>query len=359
MAAAVTIARYITTLLAARLLVSLLAITALLQLFDLFNNARGLLSRGGTTADLVTYAWLRLPMTIEQAIPIAMLVGSLATLLSLSRANEITALRGAGVTVYRILLACAPTAVVAATMHFILIESITPGAERRFVDWWNGFEAGRDPANDERAIWARGGDSILRVHAIADAGERLNGLQIVELSEQGLVTRWINADFAQRTSEGWVLRDVRTTTVDYGLVNIAREDIQRWPSDLDPASVVEMASPTESLSIAQLRSILGGTSAGEHSPSYYLTRLHRTYAFPLASVLMVLLAAPAAYMIRRRGDAGRGLALGFGLGMAYLLADGLLSALGGAGALPPVLAAWAAPALFALVGTSVLLHYEE
>lgn len=354
-----TIAVYITRLLTLRIVASLLAVAALLQLFDLLNNARQLLSRGGAISDLFTYATLRLPTTLEQAVPIAVLVGALATMFALTRSNEIVALRSAGMTIYRIFLICAPTTVAAAAVHFILIDVVTPVSERHFVDWRTRFESAGEGSDEGKAIWLRSADAIMRISNIADGGRTLHGIKIVRLSDAGKITSWIDAELAQLTADGWMLSGARTTSIESGSIALQEQGYRRWPSTLDPASIVELTSPAESRSVTQLRQILQGVWAGDSSPSYYLTRLYRTYAFPLASILMLLLALPATYMSRRRGDAGRGLGLGFGLGMGYLITEGLLAALGSAGALPPLLAVWSAPALFALIGASVVLNHEE
>lgn len=355
-----TIALYITRLLIWRVAASLLAVAALLQLFDLLNNARQLLSRGGTISDLATYAVLRLPATLEQALPIAMLIGALATLLALARSNEIVVLRSSGMTIYRIFLICLPTAIATATIHFVLVDTITPVSERRFSSWWASFDSAAATSADRAAFWLRSPDAIMRIEGFSDGGRALIGIKVVQLSDKGLVTGWTDADTAHLTSEGWIFRSSRTMTVlEHGAVAIQEEERRRWPSALDPASIVEVTTPAESRSTAQLRQILQGAWAGGSGTNYYLTRLYRSYALPLASLLMLLLALPAAYMSRRRGDAGRYLGLGFGLGMGYLIIDGLLAALGSAGALPPVVAAWSAPTLLALIGMSVVLHHEE
>jgi lipopolysaccharide export system permease protein len=360
LAFAVTVARYISGLLAMRLALALLALSALLELFDLFNNARELLSRGGTLPDLVTYAALRLPITVENALPIAMLVGALATFLSLARSNEMTALRTAGLTVYRIVLIAAPTAIVAGLVHFVLIDIVTPWSERRFVDWWSSFEAQQSATGAaDNAVWLRSGDSVVRVGGIAESSQTLSKVKIVRLSDSGTVVGWIDAESAKQTPAGWTLQGVRTTRLDGSRIAVTAEADRPWSGALDPASIVELTSPTRNVSTTRMREILRGTRAGENSPSYYQTRLYHSYAFPFASLLMLLLAAPAAYSIRRHGGAGRGLALGFGLGMAYLVTDGLLSAFGEARVLPPLIAAGAAPVLFALIGGSVLVHYEQ
>lgn len=351
--------RYIGRMLVIRLLISLLALSALLQVLDLFDNARDLLSRGGGTQDILTYTGLRFPTIIEQALPIAFLVWTLATLMSLARSNEMLALRSAGYTTYRILAVCLPIAIVSGIIHFILIDQVTPWSERRFLDWWSAFDA-ENPSQDNQAdIWLRSLNSVVLVRGLSEAGQALNHVTIVQLSDNGLATGWIDAESAKRLPEGWVLYDTRTTKIENGRVAVESSDRLPWPGVLDPSSIVDLASPTDSVSTARLRRILQGTWAGENSPSYYLTRLYHSYASPLASLLMLLLAAPAAYIIRRRGGTGRELGLGFALGMGYLVADGLFSAFGEAGVLPPLIAAWTAPILFALIGGSILLHYEE
>jgi lipopolysaccharide export system permease protein len=353
-----TVARYIGRLLAIRLLFALLTLAALLQLFDLFNNARELLSRGGNPSDLATYAALRFPSAVEHALPIAMLVGALATFVTLTRSSEMIALRTAGITVYRVLSVGIPVAALSGVLHYTLLDLVTPWSESRFHEWWDSFDA-QQPSTEDEAVWLRSGDMIVRVRGVADAGHGLREIRIVWLSDSGTVVSWLDADTARRTPAGWMLQGVQYTRFDHGRAVVTLEDDRAWPGTLDPGSIVQLSSSHRSISTARMREILQGTWAGENSPSYYQTRLHHNFAFPLASLVMLLLAAPAAYTLHRRGGTGRGLALGFGLGMTYLLTDGLLSAFGEARVLPPVVAAWTAPVLFGLIGGSVLVHYEE
>jgi lipopolysaccharide export system permease protein len=354
-----TIALYIMRLLATRCLLSLIALSFLLELFDLFNNARELLSRGGQLPSLATYAVLRFPAIVENALPIAMLVGALITLLFLARSNEMTALRSAGITTYRILAIGLPVALIAGALHFLLIDRIAPWSERHFLSWWSRFEPTPADQTEATAVWLRNADTVLRVGGFGTDGDSLRDIKIVQLAESGTVTGWIDAEEARRGAAGWKLLGVRRHTIEHGRISITEDGDQLWPGPLDPASIVDLSQPRQNISTAHIRRILQGTVAGGNSPNYYRTQLHHSYALALASPLMLLLAAPAAFSQRRSGGAGRGLAIGFGLGMGYLLIDGILSAFGEANVLPPMLAAWAAPLLFALIGGSVLLQYEE
>ena len=73
---------------------------------------------------------------------------------------------------------------------------------------------------------------------------------------------------------------------------------------------------------------------------------------------MLLLASPLA-MVNGRNVRGVGPVLyGVGGGMAYLVADGLLTASGQTGVLPATAAAWTAPLIFAIAAFTVLLYVE-
>ena len=87
--------------------------------------------------------------------------------------------------------------------------------------------------------------------------------------------------------------------------------------------------------------------------------LHAAAARPVAPLVMLLLALPAVLVVPRGGGSPATAALGFGLGVLYLFAGGLLGALGEAGLLPPALAAWAAPVGFATAGAVRLVRSEE
>ena len=73
---------------------------------------------------------------------------------------------------------------------------------------------------------------------------------------------------------------------------------------------------------------------------------------------MLLLALPAACGLPRRSTGGAALLLALILGLAYLLCDGLMAALGTSGHVPAPLAAFAAPVLFSAIGLLQLRFFE-
>jgi len=83
--------------------------------------------------------------------------------------------------------------------------------------------------------------------------------------------------------------------------------------------------------------------------------LHLKLALPAASLVMMLLAVPLASAGTRLTSFASSLGLGFGVGFSYFVLVAFARALGQSGALPAVVAAWAANLLFALVGGFYLL----
>jgi lipopolysaccharide export system permease protein len=104
------------------------------------------------------------------------------------------------------------------------------------------------------------------------------------------------------------------------------------------------------------RALTGGGS--ERPQSFYLTHLQRAFAHPAGALAMLLLAAPVALANFRSGQGGTFVVGALGAGLVFIVADGLLTAMGESGAVSPVLAAWTAPLVFAALGATALLKLE-
>ena len=83
------------------------------------------------------------------------------------------------------------------------------------------------------------------------------------------------------------------------------------------------------------------------------TDLHKKMAFPLVSLIMVILGIPFSFSMGRKG-ALYGIAAGVLIGIFYWGTFGVFGTLGANGLLSPLLAAWAPNILFAAVGTLLL-----
>jgi lipopolysaccharide export LptBFGC system permease protein LptF len=82
--------------------------------------------------------------------------------------------------------------------------------------------------------------------------------------------------------------------------------------------------------------------------------LHRKVSFPFVTLIMTLIAVPFAVTTGKRG-ALYGIAVGIVLAVVYWIASSAFSAIGTAGMVPPMLAAWAPNLIFGAGAAYMLL----
>ena len=358
-----TLLGYVSRIFLARFLLCLAGFAALLQLLDLLDNATEALSRGGLAA-LARYALLRIPSTINQLVPVSVLLGALAALLALAHSNEIVAMRSSGLSLYRVVRLLVPATLVVAILHFAIGDQLAPRTERHFQDWWSAPQArGGAGARDSTAaapLWLRDARTLLSVDHVTEHGRAIEGLRIFERDEAGNLSGRIAAARAEYRNGGWMLLDAhRIAIVDKSVGPEIATPQLAWQTSLRPRDFVELAAPTETLSTRALLDIVAGRRPAIAGEAFYETRLQRKFALPLASVVMLLVAAPAAAGVRRHGNVSRGLGWGLAAGFVFLIIDGLAVAAGQAGLFPAALAAWSPTLIFGCIGGTALIWLED
>ena len=78
-------------------------------------------------------------------------------------------------------------------------------------------------------------------------------------------------------------------------------------------------------------------------------QFHKKFAIPLFAVIMALISIPFSFIAANRG-ATAGIAVSFGIAIAYWAVSQLFEQVGNVNELPAVIAAWAPDAVFSLFG---------
>lgn len=350
------LALYVGRMFLGRVLGAVLVFAALLQVLDLLDAATDIMDRGRGLGGIAYYAMLRLPITLEQTFPLGVLIGALLTFASLARHNEVVIMRVAGYPIFRLASALLLPTLAVAGLHLTISDRVVPGFERRLAVWWE--EAPSTDEDKAKPVWLRVGGDLLSVDRILQAGTRLEGVRIYSRDEKDQLHQRTYAPAAVLEGGRWRLIGASESVIQDGRIVVGPAADRGWNVHLAPSDLIERMMPFAHISAATARSALTGDSATARAPAYYETRLQRIFAEPLGSAVMLLLATPAASASRRAGQAGRRLLAGLSLGMLFLLVDGILAALGEAGRIDPVLAAWGAIGLFACIGITILLNLD-
>jgi lipopolysaccharide export system permease protein len=324
----------------------LLALTGLMQLLELLEVTPEVLDRKLGVAGLFHYALLRIPGVMLLALPLAGLLGSMSAFYAMARNREITALRTAGVGLSRLLLYLLPVPFLFALLQFGLSEKLVPAAEARLATWWESTSPLESKPADPQ--WVRTSNGIILFERSSGDGRTLLDVRIYATDQQGLLTLRTRARRAQWDGSLWQLDEVRDMHVEPGIAPVS-EPSRAWQSNLRPEDVNDLDASNPSLSRKVLADVIGGERVATRKRSFYQTVLMQSFTAPFAVFIMMLLAMPAA-IVSQRGGGGLRVLLALALGLGFVLVDGIFSAFGTSGRISPVVAAAAAPLLFAIMG---------
>jgi LPS export ABC transporter permease LptG len=204
--------------------------------------------------------------------------------------------------------------------------------------------------------WMKGrGERLYHYGNFNPRAKQLDGLSIFEVDPQAWrVTRQTYTPRARFRDGAWV--------ADAGWVQTfpetgapSRAPLAAGPlADLEPPHYFGTeVTDAATMSLPQLKRYVADLESSGADASRAQVEYHRKMAFPLVGLVMTLIAVPFAVTTGRRG-ALYGIGLGIALSIAYWFILTIFGALGAAGILPPVLAAWA-PNLFFAAGAGFLL----
>jgi lipopolysaccharide export system permease protein len=326
------------------------AIAVIAEFFDKFDD---FLKQGASAETIALLFAYRIPLVIAQVTPVAVLAGTLVGLGLLARNNEFVALRSCGVSLWQVTLPLAAVGIAIGVAIFFWGETVVPASAHRWTQIWNqevkkrktasGVFAGRD-------VWFHGRAGFYNINRVAPRRRTLYGLTIYQMRRDDFrPNRVIDVTTATWADNAWRFDGVRTLRIDDDGVRTENGLPPGFtlPETIDDFSVIAL-EPEETSYEMLKRQIRNLRSKGVDA-SESLVDLHLKNATPFAAVVMVLLAVPLATRGTRATSLPAAIGLGFGIGLSYFFVVGFARALGQAGTLPPVAAAWTANAIFTLV----------
>jgi lipopolysaccharide export system permease protein len=348
----VVLANYLRRRVGGQTLALLIVLTALMQVVELMDVATDILDRALGTTGILYYILLRTPSEVVLALPLSMLLGAMSTFYSMARSNEITAIRSAGVGLNRFVLYLLPIPALLAVLQFALSEHVVPRAETELKRWWDATATTPWESAPVRR-WVHTSTGPLSFDGTSPDGHRLRDVRIYLRGPDGLFYRRISARTAQWDGREWRLEQIDDVSVSGRRYSRSSEAGRIWNTNLRPDDVQRLDVPQPHLSSVMLADVIAGRRVGAQPLSYYQTVLYRSFTAPLGAFVMLLLAVPPARAMSRGGGGGD-LLLALGLGLGFLLCDGLMSALGTSGRVPAAAAVAAAPVMFTAVGFFIL-----
>ncbi|OZC02811.1 LptF/LptG family permease [Rubricoccus marinus] len=342
---------------ASGLLLVLLIVTFVV--LDYVEYVDDFLDRGATQKDVFSTYYLHyIPEIVRLVSPLAVFLGAIYTTARLAQSMQLAALRSAGVSVWRYArpFVLAGFAITAALFAFN--GWVVPRANAVVHDFQNRYyrEAPEERTGSE-IVRQLAPDAILAVgYFDREEGRaiRITALQL-DTASGGLPSGVLQRIDAPQMEWIDTLRTWRLTTVTTRTFDARGGETLRQATQLDtafsvlPRDLAQSDRDAERMTIPEARAYVESLGrAGVRERGRPIVSLQSKLSYPLANLILVLLAVPLASRRRRGGQAAQ-LVLGLGVAFLYLAMQKTMEPLGYVGDIPPVAAAWIPHAVFALV----------
>ena len=293
--------------------------------------------------------------------PLSVLIAVLVTFGLMQKANEVTAMKASGISIYR---AAVPVLLLAAVLPIALFLSDQywlPQANKRQDQLWNAIK-GKPPQTYLRPDrkWIFGQRSTIYYYEFFDPDrDQFASISVFEFDPSTFeFTRRIYASRArwsphldkwtfeggwQRDFQGPAIRQYRTF------------DVATFPelAEAPPYFKKEIKQSSE-MSYEELSRYIRDLQQSGFDVVRLRVQLQKKFAFPLITFVMAVLAIPFALSTGRRG-ALAGVATAIGIAVVYWVTSGLFEAMGNVAQLPAALAAWAPDVIFGFAGGYLIL----
>jgi lipopolysaccharide export system permease protein len=363
MLASRTLRRYV----ARRFLVGIVGAFAvcacLIFMIDMIELLR--LSRRAQDLSVAMLLWiglLRLPAFTELLLAFAVLVGSIAALLSLNRKSELTVMRSAGMSVWQFLR---PGLVVTFLLGIVAVALFNPlaasarfEAERLVADVF-GMEAGLLATKGDGS-WLRqdgpDGQSVVHARAVANQGLSLSGVVAYVFDRQGRFVERLDAERATLQDGYW---ELQKTVVSRPKREAEVFSTYSLSTRLTRERVSDALGSEIAVSFWQLPELIEESERAGLSASKYRMQHAILLSRPALLLAMVVLAATVSLRSFRSGGIQTMVLLGMVGGIGLFLLAEVSRQIGASGLIAPALAVWVPIAVSLLVSLTVLLHQED
>ena len=329
---------------------------------DFLQKADDFIRLKASLSQIIRYFLFNLPSIITPSIPIAALIATLLSLGALSRHNEILAMRAGGISLGRIVLPILAGGLLISALGFINNELIMPTyvAKANYIRKVEIEKKQQIVMFRRNKLWLRGPDnSIANIAFVSPDRNVMFGLNIFKLNKDFTVRERIQADSLLWENNAWRLQQsmVYVQTGDTVVARPANGEVYNIVES--PADLGMIVKSSEEMSFAELWDYVRRIKNSGYNAMREEMALYGKISFPIASLLMVMIATPLSLQRVRSGGAGSGIAIAVFISFAYW---GLLSigtALGRSGALPPLTASWLANIIFSLYACGMMFRMHR
>lgn len=316
-------------------------------------------TEGATAGLMAQLALFRTPAIAEQVMPFAVLFGSMAALLQLSRKLELVVARAAGISAWQFLQPGLLVALMIGLVSVMVYNPVSAILKQR-ASTIESKVFSRSVQTRGKAIWLRqkslDGQAVFRADGSLNDSATLLGVTVYAFDHSGAFAHRIEASEATLHEGFWELKGVRVLSATEEPQSHDRYVIA---SNLQPSQVRQSFIDPDSVPFWDLRATIERMERADVNATAYRLHYDILLARPLLFIAMVFVAASVSLRFFRFGGVAMMVLGGVAAGFMLYVATELMAELGASGIISSGVAAWFPAVVGSLLGTLALLYQED
>ena len=316
-------------------------------------------AEGATAGMMARLALFRTPAVAEQVMPFAVLFGSMAALLQLSRKLELVIARAAGVSAWQFLQPGLFVALAIGVLSVTVYNPISATLKQHAANLETKVFS-RTAQTGGKTIWIRqkslDGQAIFRANGSVNETTTITGVTVYMFDQSGAFSQRIEAREATLHEGYWELKDARVLSA---VEEPHSYDRYIVASSLEPSQVRQSFIDPDSVPFWKLKETIERMEQADINTTAYRLHYDVLLARPLLFIAMVFVAASVSLRFFRFGGVALMVLGGVAAGFMLYVATELMVELGAAGIISSVVAAWFPAVVGSLLGTLALLYQED
>lgn len=350
--------RYLIQEIVSSILLIMLALIAMFSFFDLIQELESLGKGEYGLGNVLTFVLLSAPGHVYQIVPVAVLVGTMYALGRLSRSSELIILRVSGISITSLAWSLVRIGLVFAVLTFIVGEFVTPYTEKT-AQRMRIKATDSVIAQDFRSgLWIKDGRSFVNVEEVLPDTTLLK-VHIYEFDSDFHLRTISDAKSGRFEEDGWNLSEVAQTLFNEDKIKSVYFPEANWQSLIRPELLNVLLVQPEKMSARNLYSYITHLSDNKQKTSRHEIALSAKVIYPLACMVMVILALPFGFLQQRSGGASAKIFLGIMLGVFYQVMNRVFVHLGLLNDWSPIFSTVVPTLLFLLAGLAMLFMVER
>lgn len=352
------ISRYLIKETTLNILLMLLGLIAMFSFVDFIQELDNLGSGHYGVSKMLIFVLLSAPGHIYDVAPVAVLVGAMYSLGQFSRHSELIILRVSGISLLEIGKILLQIALVFSLFTFLVGELITPFSEK-LAQRLRIQATDSVVAQDFRSgLWVKDGRNFVNVETVLPDATLLN-LHIYEFDETFHLKNIKNAKQAQFENNTWHLTDMTETIFEKNHVKVNAYQSTDWQSLLRPELLNVLLVVPNKMSAWNLYEFIDHLQINHQNTTRYDVALWAKVIYPLACMVMMILALPFGFLQQRSSTTTTKIFIGLFLGVVYQILNRIFAHLGTLNDWTPFVSAVTPTVLFLMAGFTMLYWIER